>query len=218
MEDDNIHVVEPDGSDDSSELLDLVDRWKIPVAVALGLLVVVVFVVSSQRGTEAPPGNSPEAAPVVSTTQPTVSTTSIQATTTSQTTTTLWLGAGTLLVSARAFCRDINPPGVRTSDEWADSVSIDDGTGRFLAVFDLYSYGIAPEIARVRNEQDIQLVANLDSILADLREAMESVDNALVALSDEAPDRWKHQVDLAERQCAQAVVTLERIVSMLYAE
>jgi len=214
MEDDNIHVVEPDSSGDNSELSDLLDRWKIPVAVALGLLVVGVFVVSTQRGADAPPGNLPEASPVLSTTQPTSTTTSIPATTTSQTTTTLWLGAGTLLVHTKALCRAINPS-VRTSDEWVAGVFVVDLFGVKVG---LGSFLIDSEVARLRNDQDKQLVAILDPILADLQHALDSVDEAFVALGDEAPDRWQHQVDLAERHCERAITTSESIVSTLYAE
>jgi hypothetical protein len=220
MEDDNIHVVEPDGSVDDSELSNLLDRWKIPVAVALGLLLVVVFVVSTQRGADPPPRNLPEAAPIVSTTQPTATTTSIPATTTSQTTTTLWLGAGTLLVRTRTFCTEINPPGLRTSDEWVESVFVESGPGFFVVKENLYDffYEFSVEGARARSEQEFQLVAILDSISADLEHALDSVTKAFVALRDEAPDRWKHQVDLAERHCARAIMIFEAFVSALYGQ
>jgi predicted negative regulator of RcsB-dependent stress response len=82
----------------------------------------------------------------------------------------------------------------------------------------LGSFLIDSEVARLRNDQDMQLVAILDPILADLQHALDSVDNAFDALRDEAPDRWQHQVDLAERHCARAITTLESIVSTLYAE
>lgn len=60
--------------------------------------------------------------------------------------------------------------------------------------------------------------AILDPILADLRQAKDSVEKALVALRDESPDRWKRQVDLAGRHCARAIMTLELLVSALYTE
>jgi hypothetical protein len=216
MEDDAIHVVEPDGSVDDSELSDdLLDRWKIPVAVALGLLMVGVFVVSIQRGADVPPGNSlREPSPVVSTTQLTSTTTSIPATTTTQTTTTLWLGGSTLLVRAEVLCRAINPS-VRTSDQWVAEVFVEDIFGGKVG---LESFGIDSEVARVRNDQGFQLVAILEPALADLRHALDSVDNAFEALREEAPDRWQHQVDLAERHCERAITTLESIVSTLHAE
>ena len=213
-------MAEPEGSGDDSELSDLLDRWKTPVAAALGLLVVVVFIVFTQRGTDAPSGNLPEAAPVVSTTQPTTTTTttSIPATPTSQTTTTLWLGAGTLLVRTRAVCSALNPSGIRSSDEWVDALLVESPPRPPVLKVDAWFSGIPHEAARFRNEQNVELVAILDSILADLGHALDSVDNAFVALRNEDAARWKHQVDLAERHCTHAIVTLERIVSTLYAE
>jgi hypothetical protein len=82
----------------------------------------------------------------------------------------------------------------------------------------LEGFGIESEAERVRNDQGFQLVAILDPILADLRHALDSVDNAFEALREEAPDRWQHQVDLAERHCERAITTLESIVSTLHAE
>jgi hypothetical protein len=213
VEDGNIFVDDGDGSDEH-EPLDPPRRWRLLAIVILGLVVAVVVVIYTQRPSDELADYPPEASPVLITTQPTATTTSIPATTTTQTTTTLWLGGSTLLVRTEALCRTINPS-VRTSDQWVAEVYVVDIVGVKVG---LESFGIESEVARVRNDQGFQLVAILDPVLADLRHALDSMDNALEALREEAPDRWQHQVDLAERHCEQAITTLESIVSTLYTE
>jgi hypothetical protein len=199
VEGENVHIVQ-DGSDDDPKPWNPARRWRLAAVTAIGLVVAVLVLVPALRSTEEPPSNLSVAAAA------------------SPTTTTLWLSAGTLLVRTESLCRAINPPGLRTSDEWVESVFVEGGPNNFVVKGDVRSFGIASEVARARNEQDFQLVAILDPILADLQQALDSVDNAFVALRDEAPDRWQHQVDLAERYCERATAALELIVSTLYAD
>ncbi len=219
MEDDKIHVVERDGSGENSELSDLLDRWRIPAAAVLGLLVVVVFLVSAQRGTDAPPSNSPEALPVVSTTQPTSTTTSIPATTTPPTTTTIALGqvirdAAAFMVSdVRDFCVRASPFGtnrIPDADEWIESLSHDDW---LLKLGDSLE-GFERKVSEAGAALDWYRRNLLNSVPRDLRLADEALRDALYAMDDGDPDEWAYHVARVESSCARASATIVAMLAM----
>jgi hypothetical protein len=200
MEDGKVIVDEGDGSG-NREPSDPPRQWWLPAATFIGVAVVFVVIVATQRSTEEMRDNTLEASPAITTT----------------TTTTVWWGATDEAVSFRNqvldICERTSPVGVdgmQPLDEWVESLFID---GEWMYYF--VEERLIVEAASARNMQNSRLVGLLESVTDNLEDAETATDILLHSTAAQGSDEWANQVALAERYCAKATATVLTMTTMI---